>query len=252
MAKTKRPTIISIAGFDPSAGAGILADIKTAENIGVYAMGIISSLTLQTEKVFQKIQWRKTSEILNDINFLIQHYNIQYAKIGILRDIEMLDEIVSLLYQNKINIIWDPIIKSSTNKKIFNKKNLSKLNSIINRIYCITPNAEEAIVLANTKNIENAGQNLSQFCNVIIKGGHHPTKKGIDILYLHQQNKSIEFYFNSSLKIYPKHGSGCVFSTALTSYLSLNYSLKKATQLAKNYTEKFLASNTSLLGYHSI
>ncbi|GAB4449486.1 MAG: hydroxymethylpyrimidine/phosphomethylpyrimidine kinase [Bacteroidia bacterium] len=251
MAKDKRPIILCIAGFDPSGGAGILADIKTTESIGVYGIGVVTSMTVQTENVFEKLQWRNISDIIYEIQFLIQHYPVQYAKIGIVQNLQMLKKIVQLLYQHQVKIIWDPILKSSTNQVFFDRKNLSKVYDIINKIYCITPNANEVLELTSYNNVEIAGQHLSQYCNLIIKGGHRSTKKGIDSLYLKNKNKPIEFFPNKKLKIFSKHGSGCVFSTALTSYLAKNYSLTQATQLAKQYTEKFLASNKTLLGYHS-
>lgn len=251
MENIQKPIVLSIAGFDPSAGAGILADIKTLECIGVYGIGLVTAHTLQTEDVFQDLKWRTLSSIIDEIVFMLHHYSVKHAKIGIVRDVEMLQEIVYVLHQKNILIIWDPILKSSTAKKIFNRKNLSQIKDIIKNIYCITPNAEEALILSGKTNTTEAGLYLSDFTNVIIKGGHSEQHLGTDLLFLYQKNNDIKIFPQTNLDIYPKHGSGCVYSSALTAYLALENALEQSAIFAKIYTEKFLASNKTLLGYHS-
>ncbi|GAB4205857.1 MAG: hydroxymethylpyrimidine/phosphomethylpyrimidine kinase [Bacteroidia bacterium] len=252
MENSSKPIVISIAGFDTSAGAGTLADIKTFENTGTYGIAVITAYTLQTEHLFEKISWRKNSHIIHEITFLFSHYPISFAKIGITKNIQMLTDIVNTLRacNSKIKIIWDPVLYSSTGKKIFHRKNLSDTYKIIDKIYCITPNYEEALTLSQTDSLIDAGMFLAKYTNVIIKGGHHSTNKGTDYLFKHNCKTPIEIPPQSSQPIYPKHGSGCVFSSAITSYLALNYSLKQSALLAKKYTEKFLSSHPSLLGYH--
>lgn len=249
MEKTDRPIVLSIAGFDPSAGAGTLADIKTFEAVGVYGTAVLTALTLQTEHTFEYLKWRTIKSITEEITFLTKAYPIQYAKIGITRDVEMLQEIVYHLHKKNINIIWDPVIISSTHKRIFNKNTLPQVKDLLKNIFCITPNLEEALLLSGKTNLMETGSYLSQFTNVIIKGGHNTEEKGIDYLFYHN-NQFEKINPQTSLNIYPKHGSGCVYSSALTAYLARNYSLEQSVQLAKEYTEKFLASGFTLLGYH--
>lgn len=252
MENSSKPIVISIAGFDTSAGAGTLADIKTFENTGTYGIAVITAYTLQTEHTFEKLKWRKISDITHEITFLLSQYSLKFAKIGIIQNIHMLTNIVNTLYlcNKNIKILWDPVLQSSTGKNFFNKKNLSSIYNIINKIYCITPNYKEALILSEKKNLKDAGLFLSQFTNTIIKGGHNETNKGTDYLFKHNCKTSIEIPPQSSQPIYPKHGSGCVFSSAMTSYLALNYSLEQSALLAKKYTENFLSSHHSLLGYH--
>lgn len=250
MDNIQKPIVLSIAGFDPSGGAGVLADIKTFENIGVYGIGVITSHTLQTEKVFENIKWRNTSVILKELEFLLKHYPVQFAKTGIVKNIEMLQDIVFLLHKKRIKIIWDSILSTSTNKKIFDKKNLSQMSDVIDKIYCITPNFQEALILSGKDNVNDAGNYLSKYTNMIIKGGHNELNKGVDFLFEYKSNPFKAIYPQTQLNIYPKHGSGCVFSSALTAFLSLNNSLIHSAILAKKYTEQFLASNLNLIGFH--
>lgn len=251
MEKIQRPIVLSIAGFDPCGGAGILADMKTFECIGVYGMGVITAYTLQTENIFETIKWRTCKTIQNEIDFLLYHYLVKGIKIGIVRDAKMLECILSVSHKKNIFIVWDTVFKSSTNKNIFVKQSLSQIKNLLTHIYCITPNFEEALILSGKNNIYDAGLYLSQKTNVIIKGGHNESEPGTDYLFLKQKSEYIKIPPQLNIKTYPKHGSGCVFSSALTSYLSKNYSLEEACKSAKKYTEKFLSSNKELLGYHN-
>lgn len=251
MEKFQKPIVLSIAGFDPSAGAGILADIKTFEMTGTYGLGVISVYTLQTEKEFYKISGRRNiKNIIEEIITLTDYYPVSFAKIGMIKEYEALQDIVYTLYNKKVKIIFDPILKTSTSKVTFTKSNILQIKNILDKIYCITPNLDEALSISNKDNITEAGLYLSNFTNVIIKGGHNKEKTGTDFLFIHKSNQSIEIPPQTNAEIYPKHGSGCVFSSALTSYLAQGFTLEESAKSAKTYTEKFLNSNKSLLGYH--
>lgn len=251
MEKTNRKIILSVAGFDTCGGAGTLADIKTFQSIGAYGMAVITALTLQSENKVQYIHWRKIKDIQQDIEFLLQHYPISYFKIGIVKNLEMLNTILQIAEQRKIKVIWDPVLKTSSLKQVFQKSNLNSIINILTKIHCITPNAIEATELSGKKSILEAGKHLSTYTNVIIKGGHLAENTGTDYLFLHQKNKAIAIPPQlKNKKIYPKHGSGCVFSSALTTYLAFGYSLKTSAQKAKHFTEKFLSSHKGLLGYY--
>lgn len=250
MEKIQKPIVLSIAGFDISAGAGVLADIKTFEHTNVYGMSIVTALTTQSENIFASIKWRTIKVITYEIDFLIHQYPIHYAKIGIIKDAEMLEEIMYILRKRNISCVWDPVLKSSTSKHIFHTHTIPQLKTIFKQLYCITPNVQEAILLSGKQDIDAAGTYLSQYTNVIIKGGHNEVDTGTDYIYLKNQPSAIKIPPQTHFNTYPKHGSGCVYSSALTSYLSQGLTLTDAAIKAKIYTEHFLASNKSLLGFH--
>ncbi len=251
MGEKWRPIVLSIAGFDPSGGAGILADIKTFENIGVYGVTVITAPTVQSHSEFVKMYWRTINHIVEEIDFLIHSYPLSFAKIGIIRDIDMLEEITRVLQKQKIKIIWDTVLESSTSKTIFKRQQIPLIKSYLKNIFCITPNFYEALLISNKSNLLEAGTYLSQFTNVIIKGGHNNDEIGTDYLFLQNSKEPIQIPPQSDLTIYPKHGSGCVFSSALTAYLALGNDLNNAAINAKKYTEKYLTSSKTLIGYHS-
>ena len=105
-----RPIVLTIAGFDPSGGAGVLADIKTFELHKVYGFAINTANTIQTENEFHKIQWTPIDFILESIITLFDSYVIRVVKIGIVPSLNYLGQIVFCLkkYSPSIKIIWDP------------------------------------------------------------------------------------------------------------------------------------------------
>ena len=112
---TKKPYVLSIAGFDPSAGAGVLADIKTFESNGVYGFGVASALTWQNDIEFEKVEWIDYYKIIQQISVLLRRFDIQYVKIGLIESLHVLNELTRFLKERIKNpvIIYDPILKAS-------------------------------------------------------------------------------------------------------------------------------------------
>ena len=128
--------------------------------------------------------------------------------------------------------------------------NQNDLTDILNQIDLITPNYDEIWKFGNSeKTLEIITEQLSKKCAVLLKGGHHPTEIGTDFLHMGNQ------FFRLSPKItevFQKHGSGCVLSAAITANLAVEQDLLTACKNAKIYTENFLLSNPTLLGYHYV
>jgi hydroxymethylpyrimidine/phosphomethylpyrimidine kinase len=246
-----RPIVLSIAGFDPSAGAGVLADVKTFEANGVYGMGVVSALTYQNDIAFEKVEWLTLSQIIEQIEVLQKRFSFEYIKIGLIENLEILFQLIRFLKSKneQVKIIFDPILKASAGYEFYNIKNQNLLEDICSQLYIITPNIPEALQLG-THYAEKNSEHLSRFCNVYLKGGHNEEKKGRDILFT-TGGKQIEF-LSESTNIFPKHGSGCVLSSAITAGLAKGLDLEDACAKAKKYITDFLMSNESLLGYHAI
>src|SRR5258706_15915901 len=113
--QASRKYVISIAGFDPSAGAGILADVKTLEAMKVYALGVCSGITFQTEDEFVGVSWIPLHQIELQLELLLKKYSVEFVKIGLIQSLEMLDELVQFVRTKfpGVKIIWDPILKAS-------------------------------------------------------------------------------------------------------------------------------------------
>ncbi|OFY95479.1 MAG: hydroxymethylpyrimidine/phosphomethylpyrimidine kinase, partial [Bacteroidetes bacterium RIFCSPLOWO2_12_FULL_31_6] len=215
----EEPTcVLSLAGFDPSGGAGLLADIKTFEQHKVYGLSISTANTLQTENKFYSVEWEKTESVLNAVNVMLSSYSIQVIKIGIVPSFEYLSQLVNHIKNknSEIKIVVDPIIRSSTGfdfQKTINKK---ELISVFKNIYLITPNMQEALLLTNTADSKEAAKQLSEHCNVLLKGGHNEKEIGVDYLYTNGDCIELKPTLNN---LSAKHGSGCVLSAAIVSNL---------------------------------
>lgn len=247
----KRPFALTIAGFDPSGGAGLLADIKTFEANQIYGLGVCTALTVQHENRFDSVQWVDNELIIEQAKLLFEKYSIQYVKIGLVKSLEDLSKIITALlsWNPEVIIIWDPILKASAGFNFHDEINSSLLKTILKQIYVLTPNLPEANLLVNdSTNTEQKALILAKNCAVFLKGGHGDLDESKDVLFY--QNQRFE-YFAKRIEQGEKHGSGCVLSSAITANLAKGLPLKKACEEAKKYITAFLGSNNSLLGYHS-
>ncbi len=261
-----RSYVLSIAGFDPSGGAGVLADIKTFEQNNVTGMGIVSALTYQNDIEFEKVEWLKLSQIIGQVEVLQKRFQFEYIKIGLIENLEILNELISYFIKTpnsppeRMNsfiragrlptprLIWDPILKASAGFEFHTDVNKELLENICKQLFLITPNVPEALILGPYNDAEKNAKYLSQFCNVYLKGGHNEEKRGIDILFT-TDGKQIEFV-SEAKNVFPKHGSGCVLSSAITAGLANDLNLVDACAGGKKYITDFLKSNDSFLGFH--
>lgn len=245
-----RPIVLSIAGLDPCGGAGLLADIKTIEQHQCLGFGVATAITVQTEDRFESLRWLACEEITRQIEPLIKQYTIAAVKIGLIENSRSLDHILSLLAANNIgNIVWDPVLSASSGFDFNNIEHTTDLTAILRKINLITPNMHEATHLAGCKDAGNAAKALSIHTNVLLKGGHHPTHQGTDYLY----KKSGKKAFAPTLSINnSKHGSGCILSSSIASYLAKKEDLERSCISAKVYIERILSSTPHLLAYHYV
>ncbi len=245
-----RPIVLSIAGFDPCGGAGVLADVKTFEQHQCLGMAINTGITNQVEDDFISVTWMLVDDIIEQIKILTDKYNIDFVKIGIIENLNTLHAVVSFLKdQNKnITIVWDTVLSASSGFHLIENIDKIKLKEVLNHVFLITPNTNEVKKLCGINDETEAANYLSSYCNVLLKGGHSETNKGIDVLFHNASIMKIEK--QTSKNIYPKHGSGCILSSSITANLALRNNLETACKKSKEYIETILSSNTNLLSYH--
>lgn len=233
-----RPYCLTIAGFDPSGGAGVLADCKTFEQNRTQGLAVITANTMQTEDSFKRVDWIADEIILEQLNLLLDRYQIQFIKIGLIFSGDLLEKIIHILNEkcNKPTIVWDPILSASAGGEFDLKRFHDFLKSQSCKNIIITPNLPEFELLK-----------LEKSSNVIYLKGGHSQNKGKDVLFFEGK----EFPFAPQVKTdFSKHGTGCIYSSALLSNLALEYPMIKACLRAKRYVEKRIVSNPSLLAYH--
>src|SRR5688572_864602 len=247
----KRPVALSIAGFDPSSGAGVTADLKTFEAHKVQGLGVCTAITFENDSEFDGLEWLPQEKLEAQLKPLFRKFRIRTVKIGLIRDLETLNWLVDYLLSKdpEMHIIWDPILKASAGFTFHENLERSKLENLCRKLFLITPNWPEMEQLAPGMPAEEGAQFFSKFCTVFLKGGHNELQKGRDFLF--QEHKKQSFRPGKISK-FSKHGSGCVLSAALTALLAKDYPLEKACLKAKKYVTQFLNSNPGLLGYHKI
>lgn len=242
--------MLSIAGFDPSGGAGVLADIKTFEANHVLGFGINTSITIQNENEFNKIYWLPIQQINEQLAILFKVYKINFVKIGLVENLEILNAICDELFRlnNQIRIIWDPIFESSSGFLFHSKFNENDLKKLLQKIYLITPNTNEAKILFTTDNPETIiSKGYTASTNILLKGGHKTTVDANDVLI---SEKSYQIIEADRINNAAKHGSGCVLSAAIIANLANNKSIFDACIEAKKYISRYLISSENLLGFH--
>ena len=244
------PIVLTIAGFDPSGCAGVLADIKTFEANGVHGMAVCTANTEQNVGSFKKANWIKREEITSQLNLLQQEVTFEFVKIALIENFELLNNLVAELISRNpaVKIIWDPVCKASA-QFIFHSEIEKKLLEIVcAKLYLITPNLEEQAILAPGMETEAAGKYLSQFCNTLVKGGHSTTGYSTDILFA---KDGVNYLEAEKLEDFSKRGTGCVLSSAILANLAKGESLLQSCVNAKQYIYHYLTSNRSLVGMHS-
>lgn len=247
----ERTYVLSIAGFDPSGGAGILADIKTFEANKVCGVGTLSALTFQNDSEFDSLKWIEAEDILKQILVLKRRFDFRIIKIGLIKDLDTLEYVISNLKSQVPNpkFVWDPIIKASAGFEFHKNFEKEKLFTVLNNCFLITPNTDEIKFLTGIENPMKAAEELSKYCNVLLKGGHNKEEPGVDYLFMKNKIEKIE---PTEKNIFSKHGSGCVLSSAIVANLSLGNDLITSCRNAKKYVEQFLSSSRSLLGIHRV
>jgi hydroxymethylpyrimidine/phosphomethylpyrimidine kinase len=240
-----RPYVLTIAGFDPCSGAGLTADVKTFEQLGVYGLSLCTGYTLQSENEFVSVEWRRLEDIQKETQFLLKKYDVKAVKFGIVPSLKWISELSAQIKNQKseITIIVDPVWKSSTGFEFADFKDKKVLSELFERIDLLTPNTNELKQLNLTE--EELQQSKT---NILVKGGHNDLNPGTDYLYSKETKYELK---PTAAMVFPKHGSGCVLSAAITAHLALGKNMITSCKEAKAYIEKFLTSNKNLLGYHA-
>ena len=242
-------TAMSVAGFDPCAGAGITADAKTFEALGVYGLGAVSAVTFQNQDEFLGARWLSREEISSQLEALSRKFSPRYVKIGLIENFDTLLGVVEEIKRTLPNarIIWDPILKASAGWVFHEKTDRQKLSEILRNIYLLTPNAEEVKALFG----DTSEKELQAVCrrhgvNILWKGGHESGVLATDRLVTPEGVEA----FSVARARAGKHGTGCVLSAAITSYLTLGYPLAAACRHGQEHVNRFIRSNAGKLGVH--
>ena len=243
--KRRPPVVLSIAGYDPSSGAGITADIKTIATHGCYGTTCITALTVQSTQGVARVVPVEGRVITETLELLSDDLAIAAVKIGMLGSAGAAKAVADFLRRYSIrNVVVDPIIRSSSGADLISKTGLQILKTeILPQAYVITPNIEEAAILtgiaiANAREMEGAARCLQKLGvrNVIITGGHLNSPDDL----ICGEGKPAKVLKGRKIRTRSTHGTGCAFSTALACQLALGHDLLQAAKAAKRFVESAL------------
>ena len=236
--------VLSIAGSDPSGGAGIQADIKTISALGCYAMTAITYLTAQNTTGVRSIMPSTGAIVADQIDMIMEDIPPMAIKTGMLCNLNVASIVADKLEQYRPdNIVVDPVMVSTSGSKLLDD---DAIDLIVKRIFplstIITPNKSEAKVLTGETDPDRQAKILMGMgCrNVLLKGGDSDRKDfKIDYLYLENKHTGIELRADA-VNTVNTHGTGCTLSSAIASYLALGYDLEQAVRAAKFYISRAL------------
>lgn len=250
----KYPSVLTIAGFDSSGGAGIQADIKTISALGCYATSVLTALPVQNTTGVKSIYPISTQAVKEQIEVVLDDIMPDAIKIGMVHHPELVYTITETLKQYpRIPIIFDPVMVATSGHRLIEKETIEVIkNTLFPISELITPNMDEASILTNqeVKTIEDIQQAgpiiLKQGCNnVLLKGGHLKTEKLTSILF--SKNGLQQTYESTKVVSKNVHGSGCTLSSAVASYVARGFDIPTSIQYAQDYVYESIVAGKDVI-----
>jgi hydroxymethylpyrimidine/phosphomethylpyrimidine kinase len=250
--------VLTIAGFDPSSGAGVTADIKTIAAHGCYGMACITALTVQSTGGVGRVEAVDPGLVTDTLDELASDVPIAAVHIGMLGTAKVVRAVAEFLRRRSgkarlPNVVLDPILKSSSGAELLDAAGAKVLiEKLIPLADVITPNVDEAAALTGLKvtdleQMRAAVAKLHQMGSsaVVITGGH--LEKAIDLLSFMTKNGVEQEVFKAERqRSNSTHGTGCAFATALACHLALDRGIAEAALLAKTYVTAAIAAGHPL------
>ncbi|WP_067146007.1 bifunctional hydroxymethylpyrimidine kinase/phosphomethylpyrimidine kinase [Methanobrevibacter olleyae] len=236
---------LSIAGFDPSGGAGILTDIKTIAAHGIHGTSVITALTAQNPKKVFSVEPISTTYISKQIHSIFDEYSIKYAKTGLLYSKEIIQLVSKKVEEYDLSIVVDPVMVASAGDSLAKDKIANDLKKyLLKKSLLVTPNVSEAenlsgIRIESIDDAKDAAYEIGKYCNVMITGGH---LNGVNIIY-NKEKDDLRTLKQELIETKNLHGTGCSLSAAICSNLIL---LNERDSLDKNNENKSDSDNLKI------
>ncbi|MFH0985597.1 MAG: bifunctional hydroxymethylpyrimidine kinase/phosphomethylpyrimidine kinase [Candidatus Omnitrophota bacterium] len=244
------PRVLSIAGSDPSGGAGIQADLKTFHQRKVYGMAVVTLLTAQNTRGVQAVYVMKPSQVVHQIKAVLTDIPPQAIKTGALGDEKVLRAVAETIRRCRVPLVVDPVMVSKHGALLLQQravrifiKELAPLATLI------TPNLCEAEILSGIRvhdleSMEKAARIIAGFGPqaVLVKGGHLQGE-AVDLLW---QQGRVRLLKASRIRTRHTHGTGCTYSAAITAELAKGKDLFTAVSIAKKFITRAIRTSPGL------
>lgn len=259
---SKPKICLTIAGLDPSGGAGIIADIKTFSAFGCFATAAVASITFQnTTGVFGAVH-QTAATIRGQVEPVLEDFEVAAVKTGMLPTREVIDETARLIEENKLtNVVVDPVVRSTSGFDLIDE---AALHTLIEALFplatIVTPNIQEAEritgkTIRGEDDIETAARLIQSMGarNVLIKGGHFEaetlcSQKARDYLFIGDESVVFEADYIDTTAT---HGTGCTLAAAIAANLALGNDLKEAVSISKAFVTEAIRTAANLGHGHS-
>ena len=249
MASKRYHTVLSIAGSDSIAGAGIQADIKTISAIGCYACTAITTITAQNTQGVSLVEAASLKIIGEQIDAVFKDVKIDAVKTGMLYSSEIIELVAEKLdHYHAKNVVVDPVMVATSGDRLLQENAVSSyINNLFPLAAVITPNVDEAKVLLSTDEIPRnkmqetvTRMGLEYNIPVLLKGGHLAGRESKDYLFINLDTEVHQFSA-PTIETINIHGTGCTMSSAIASYLAKGFALDEAVTRAKGYITSAIA-----------
>ena len=242
-----RPVVLSFSGHDPSGGAGVQADIETIISHQCHACSVITALTEQDSSNVKKIIPQKSQDIIDQANTVLNDFQVKSIKIGLIGHYETALAIYSVLSNYpQIPVILDPVLAAGGGASLANEQLIECIREkLIPCATVLTPNSEEARILAQQNDLTDCGQALvAKGCNFVLITGAHEQSTTVDNQLFQTNEKTEKFSWDRLKGEY--HGSGCTLASSIAAIIAHGLDPFTAISEAQEYTWNSLES-----AYHS-
>jgi hydroxymethylpyrimidine/phosphomethylpyrimidine kinase len=262
----KPPVVLTIAGFDPSSGAGVTADVKTIAAHGCYGVACITAMTVQSTAGVKRMESADPSLVVDTLEELAADMDIGGIHIGMLGTGKVAKAVADFLSRpgngkpagrdarsRFPNVVLDPILMSSSGAELLDSSGTKvMMERLLPLCDVITPNVDEASAITGIKikeldDMKAAAGKLHEMgaSAVVVTGGH--LEKAIDLLsFTTKRGVENEVFKAERQRSNSTHGTGCAFATAIACHLALERGLAEAVLLAKTYVTAAIANGQSV------
>lgn len=240
---------LTVAGFDPSGGAGIIADVKTFTTFGCFATAAVTSLTFQNTTGVFGAATQTAEAVCRQTLAIIEDFQVAALKTGMLPTREIISEVARLLRKTPLRdapAVVDPVVRSTSGYDLIDDAALGALRSeLLPLARLVTPNVPEAERITNLKIEDEEGMQRAAAAMrgmgaraVLVKGGHLATGDALDLL---DDDGRVQTFSASRLKTTSTHGTGCALAAAVAACLARGLTLSESVAAAKRYVHAAIA-----------